>query len=338
MGFLRWIQRQGRKPRRRDDQELVALTARVTALNPRLRLVSHYEKRLAPRLATALEAIRATVSALPAPREASEAAWASDPHIHAYFGTPADVARAFSRSPDLREFFDRTPLAEHAYAVLGMAMNERRTLGVGLEGGVMRSDVPQTLVSFSDYQLRICAESDAELRAEIVLRMLDQLAIEAVAQFAAGKGRRDTLERELALLRAQLKLYERQGMGLRSMVGGETADPAAVQAVRDEIAHNDSELAALGHGGDTLERQLECLGEVLGDAANRLHVERRRIRLSQVNVMLPADSTVPGVDLELLCAHVPGDPPLVRWFSIVRYARADMLSQATLLDEAARML
>lgn len=338
MGFLRWIQRQGRKPRRRDDPELVALTARVTALNPRLRLVSHYEKRLAPRLGTALEAIRATVAGLPATREASEAAWDSDPHIHAYFGTAADVVRAFSRSPELREFFDRAPFSEHAYAVLGMAMNERRTLGVALEGDVMRSDVPQTLVSFSDYQVRICAESDAALRAEIVLRMLDQLAIEAMAQFAAGKGRRDTLERELALLKAQLKLYERQGMGLRSMVGGETADASAVQSVRDEIAQNDSELAALGHGGDTLERQLECLGEVLGDAANRMHVERRQIRLSQMNVMLPADSTVPGVDLELLCAHVPGDPPLVRWFSIVRYARADMLSQATLLDEAARML
>ncbi|CAG2126541.1 hypothetical protein LMG31506_00026 [Cupriavidus yeoncheonensis] len=338
MGILRWIQRQGRKPQRRDDKELVAMTARVTALNPRLRLVPHYEKRLAPRLATALEAIRATVDGLPAPREASEAAWDSDPHIHAYFGTAADVVRAFSRSPDLREFFDRTPFAEHAYAVLGMAMNERRTLGVALEGDVMHTDVPQTLVSFSDYQLRICAESEAALRAEILLRMLDQLAIEAMAQFAAGKGRRDTLERELALLKAQLKLYERQGMGLRSMVGGETADAAAVQSVRDEIAQNDSELAALGHAGDTLERQLECLGEVLGDAANRMHVEMRQIRLSQVNVMLPADSTAPGVDLELLCAHVPGDPPLVRWFSIVRYARADILSQATLLDEAARML
>ncbi|WER47067.1 hypothetical protein CupriaWKF_05745 [Cupriavidus sp. WKF15] len=338
MGFLRWIQRQGSQPRQRDDKELVALTARVTALNPRLRLVPHYEKRLAPRLATALAAIRATVAGLPAPREASEAAWDSDPHIHAYFGTGADVVHAFSRSPDLREFFERTPSAEHAYAVLGMAMNERRTLGVALEGDVMRTDVPQTLVSFSDHQVRICAESDAALRAEILLRMLDQLAIEAMAQYAAGKGRRDVLEREQALLKAQLKLYERQGMGLRSMVGGETADATSVQAVRDEIAQNDNALAALGHGGDVLARQLECLGEILGDAASRMHVERRQIRLSQVNVMLSPGSTVPGVDLELLCAHVPGDPPLVRWFSIVRYARADMLSQATLLDEAARML
>ncbi|MGN5479559.1 hypothetical protein ACTMU2_29525 [Cupriavidus basilensis] len=338
MGFLRWIQRRGRPPRRRDDKELAALTERVTALSPRLRLVPHYEKRLASRLGTAMEAIRATVMGLPAPREASEAAWADDPLIHAYFGTPADVTRAFSRSPDLREFFDRTPQVEWAYAVLGMAMNERRTLGVALEGEVMRSDVPQTLVSFSDYQVRICAESDAALRTELVLRMLDQLAIEAMARYAAGQGRRDTLERELGLLRAQLRLYERQGAGLRSMVGGEVADGTTVQAVRDEIASNDSELAALGHAGDTLARQLECLGEVLGDAANRLHVERRRIRLSQVNVVLPADSTVPGDDLELLCAHVPGDPPVVRWFSIVRYARAGMLSQATLLDEAARML
>ncbi|CAG9186659.1 hypothetical protein [Cupriavidus pinatubonensis] len=338
MGFLQWIQRRGGPPRRRDDKELAELTERLTALSPRLRLVPHYEKRLASRLSTALEAIRPTVTSLPAPREASEAAWATDPHIHAYFGTPADVPRAFSRCPDLREFFERTPEADHAYAVLGMAMNERRTLGVALEGDVMRADVPQTLVSFTDHQVRICADSDTALRAEILLRMLDQLAIEAIAQFAAGKGRRDILERELTLLKAQLKLYERQGTGLRSMVGGEVADASAIQAVKDEIASNDRELAALGHGGDTLERQLECLGEVLADAANRMHVDSRTVRLSQVNVLLSADSTVPGEDLELLCAHVPGDPPLVRWFSLVRYARADMLSQAMLLDEAARML
>ncbi|MEC3768609.1 MULTISPECIES: hypothetical protein [Cupriavidus] len=340
MGFLGWMRRRKTQVPARESRELAELTERVTCLSPRLRLVPRYQQRIRPALEQALDYVRALVQQLPAARDASKEAWASDPYIHAFFGTPHDVELGFSRSPELREFFAQSADSAQAYAVLGMAMAERRTLGVALEGDVMRSDVPQTVISFSDHKVRIIACTEAALREEIVRRLFDQLTLESLARVAAGKSRRNVLEREQALLVARLRLLERQGTGMRSVLGGDgDGDGGPEQAtLRAQVAENDRELAQLGKDAGALERQLECLAEVLTNARDFLSIESRHLRLSAMNVLLAAESTAPAHEIELLTARIPGDPPLVRSFALVRFDRGDMLSSGALLDEAARLL
>ncbi|MGO4332900.1 hypothetical protein AB4Z48_13045 [Cupriavidus sp. 2TAF22] len=329
---------QGKRDKR-SKHEIAEMTERVLGLSPRLRLVPHYQKRLGPKIGLALDVVRGLAAGLPAPREASAVAWGSDPYIHAFFGTAHDVELAFSRSADLREFFEHAPDAREAYAVLGMAMAERHTLGVALEGDVMRTDVQQTTICFSDHQVRICGRTDAGLREEIVRRMLDQLALEGLARFAAGMSRRNVIERELELLKARLHLLERRGTGMRSVVGGGSeVAPAEHARLREQIEENAQELARLGVASDALERQIDGLGEVFEEAGSRFSLEHRNIRLSRMNVLLPEQSTAPGDAIDLQSARVPGDPPLVRTFALVRFARAGMLSPMSLLDEAERLL
>nr|WP_116332592.1 hypothetical protein [Cupriavidus taiwanensis] len=339
MGFLGRIRRRKTQVPARESLEIAELTERVTRLSPRLRLVPRYQQRIRPALEQALDYVRGLVQDLPAPRDANKEAWASDPYIHAFFGTPRDVELGFSRSPELREFFAQSPDSAQAYAVLGMAMAERRTLGVALEGDVMRSDVPQTVVSFSDHKVRIIACTEAALRDEIVRRLFDQLTLESLARVAAGKSRRNVLEREQALLMARLRLLERQGTGMRSVLGGDgDGEPGEQATLRAQVAENDRELAQLGKEAGALERQLECLAEVLTNARAFLSIEPRHLRLSAMNVLLAPESTAPAHEIELLTARIPGDPPLVRSFALVRFDRGDMLSSGALLDEAARLL
>jgi len=339
MGLIGWMRERTTHADEHDKHAIAELAERVTRLNPRLRLVSHYERQLRPALAQALTHVRTLVHDVPAPREASDHAWGIDPYIHAFFGTPHDVALTFSRSPELREFFGTSPATQTATAVLGMTMTERRTLGVALEGEVMRSDVPQTNISFSEHRITIIADSDAALRDEIVRRMFDQLALESLARFTSGKTRRDELDREQTLLLARLHLFERQGTGMRSVVGGDApVNAAEATSLREQIATNEQALSELSATPGTLERQLECLHETLADAPARFSIAHRPLRLSATNVLLAPDSTTPASDLDLLTAHVPGDPPLVRAFTLVNFARGDMVSPRALLDEAERYL
>lgn len=339
MGFLGWMRRRDRGVHAHDKQEIAELTERVTRLNPRLRLVSRYQQRLRPSLGQALDYVRELVHGLPDPREASTQAWGTDPYIQAFFGTPRDVQLAFSRSPELREFFEQSPGTLQACAVLGMEMTERRTLGVALEGDVMRTDVAQTTISFGDHKVRIIAGTDAALREEIVRRMFDQFGMEGLARFAAGKSRRDILERERALLVARLRLLQRQGTGMRSVFGGDgEATPGEQARLSEQVAGNERELAQLGPESGTLDRQLECLADVFADARSCFSVEKRHLRLSAMNVLLASDSTGPAHEIDLLTAHVPGDPPLVRSFTLVRIARGELLPATALLDEAERLL
>lgn len=339
MGLIGWMRGRTTHADEHGKQEIAELAERVTRLNPRLRLVSHYARQLQPALAQALTHVRTLVGDVPAPREASDHAWGIDPYIHAFFGTPHDVALTFSRSAELREFFGTSPATQTASAVLGMTATERRTLGVALEGDVMRSDVPQTHISFSEHRITIIADSEAALRDEIVRRMFDQLALASLARFTAGKSRRDELDHEHALLVARLRMLERQGTGMRSVVGSDAPVSATEAAsLREQIASNEQALSRLSPAPGTLERQLECLIETLADAPARFTIAHRPLRLSATNVLLAPDSTTPANDIDLLTAHVPGDPPLVRAFTLVKFARGDMVSPRALLDEAERYL
>lgn len=313
--------------------------ARILALSPHLQMARHTEERLAPAVTTAIRYLDGLIAAAPPAREASAAAWASDPYIHAFFAAADDIAPAMSRSGDLRAFFDQHPDLQEAYGVLGMAMTEKNILGVALEGEVMRSDVVQQTISFSDHQVRVCGRTDLELREELVRRLVDQLGLEGLARFAAGQSRREVLEQERALLRTRLLLLERQGVGVRGVLGDEP--PAGLDEVvrlREEIDANERSLELLGIRSESLERELQQLAEVLSNPAAHIYVENRHCRLSRMNVVLPPSSSDAGAEITFQVGRLPTDPPRMRAFTLVRFSRADLLPATSIFERAARLL
>jgi hypothetical protein len=339
MGFLSRLGRTEDPATVQDRQRVSETVERVMKLHPQLRLARHYEKRLAPAVATSLKYMRELVDSVPAAREASRAAWVGDPYIHAYFVAPDDVGLVISRSVELRAYFDRNADVPEAYGVLGMELTERHILGVAQEGETLRRDVPQTTVSFSDHQVRMCGRTDAELRDEIVQRLLDQLALEGLARTATDKSRRDALEREHALLKTRLQLLERQGTGIRAMLGSDaTADLGELARLETEVEENERNLADLGLREDALDRALEHVRTVFAQPGQHLYLSTRRLRLDRMNVVLDEHGKQAGDDFEFRIARLPTTPPRVRAFSLVRFARADLLAEKNMFDEATQLL
>jgi hypothetical protein len=276
---------------------------------------------------------------MPPARVASAAAWAADPCIHAFFAAPGDIGPAVSRSEDLRAFFEQHPEVTEAYALLGMAMTAKHTLGVALEGETMRRDVIQETVSFSDHQVRVCGRTELELKQEIVRRLVDQLALEGMTRFAADQERRGALEQERALLKTRLLLLERQGVGMRAALGDtERTATGELERLHQQMADNERELDALGIRSEAQERQLGHLCGVLSEPAAHIYVERRSIRLNKMNVVVPASSAEAADEIMFEVARIPADPPRVRAFALVRFARAELLPAASMFDQAARLL
>lgn len=338
MGILSWLSRTDPADLQ-DKQRIDQTVERVMRLNPQLKLARRYHAKLAPAVATALKYVVELVESVPAARDANAAAWSHDPYIHAYFVAPEDVAAVISRSRDLRAYFDNNADAPEAFAVLGMELTERHILGVAVEGDTMRRDVPQTTVSFSDHQVRMCGRTDADLRNEIVQRLLDQLALEGLARIAADKSRREMLERERALLKTRLQLLERQGNGLRAVLGSDAAsEPGELARLEAQIDENDHNLSSLVLREDALDRALDHLCEVYAQPAPHFYLSTRRLRLDRMNVVLDANSTQAGADLEVHTARIPTSPPRTRAFSLVRFARTDLLPAQSMFDEANRLL
>jgi hypothetical protein len=321
------------------DEDVDQMVQRVIALSPRLRLAQGHQARLEAAVAKAAVHLRELVAAFPAPRKVSPASWSSDPYVRAFFAAADDIGPVLGRSEELRAFFDQQPGQQHAFAVVGMALTERRTLGVEQDGDVMRSDVAQTTLSFSDHQIRVCGPADEGLRQAIVHRMVDQLAIEALARISADSDRREVLEQERALLATRVRLLERQGAGMASFTGGEErGDAGEVERLRARLEENEKDLHAIGPRAEALQRQLDAVCEVFAEAGSKVRVTARRVRLSRMNVVLPEHGTEHGDALDLDTARVPGDPPRERAFALVRLSRNDVPKAENLLDLAERML
>ncbi|QGZ63806.1 hypothetical protein [Paraburkholderia acidisoli] len=318
---------------------VAALVDRLLVLSPTLKLVPQWRERLAPALAQSVEFVREAVARLPAAREASAAAWMSDPAIHAFFAAPEEVAHVLSRSPELHAWFDAHVLAREAYGVLGMGLIERRGFGVAQHGDQVHTDVAQTTLSFDDHQMRVCGETEADLREQIVLRVVEQIGLEALARIGADESRRDALEQERALLRTRLQLLTRHGAGTHAMLGA-AAEPDAAEVARVEalIAENERARAALGLKSEALEHELAVICEALSRPAQHANVEMRAVYLNAMNIVVE-DGAARGVaPIVFAYAHVPASPLGKRAFSLIRFARADLQPLPRLFDAHARFV
>ena len=340
MAMFDWLR--GRKRANgSDDESTRAAVERIVQLsNPRLRFARNYTRRLAPAVRTAMAYARELVARAVPAREGNASTWQAEPCIRCFFATAQDLAAAFSRSPEVRGWFDHNPGAQEICAVLSMELVERRILGVALEGGVLRRDVPQTTVSFTDYRVRICAGTEAELWEDLERRIVDQLALAAIATVTHDESRREALEQERALLRTRLRLLQSKGAGLSGLGLRVNPQLGELGRVQMDLALNEENLRSLAAGSEGLEHQVEKLQLVLGNPAEHFNVASRRIRVDNMNIMLPENSTEPGATLDLQVAKVPipDGPPELRTFVLVRFRRAELLPRGELLSQAARML
>lgn len=338
MGMFNWLRsNDDARTERQEPEQVREAIDRVMALNPRLGMAQRCRERLAPAVAASLRYATDLVTSLPAPHEASARTWASDLYMRAFFARPEELTGRISHSEELRAYFEQDPESEHAYAVLGMAMIERRVLGVALEGDAVRRDVAQTTVCFGDHRVRICVRSESDLRREIVKRVIDQLALTGLAKLA--KDPRDALDQGRALLKTRLLLLQREGTGMRSVCGGGVpVAPEELVQLEAQIEENSQRLSDLRVPTDALERRLDGVCHVLMEPDKYVRLTKKKIRLDRMNVVQTRDSVQAADDLEFHIAHIPTSPPQVRAIALVRFARAELLPGGLLLDQAMREL
>jgi hypothetical protein len=127
----------------------------VETVDPLLRSVSGYERKLAPVVGRALDYCGELATAIPGPIEINSRAFGSDPLVHAIFAGPDGIAEMLGKSRELREFLADPGecQADEFFALLGMRQREKTVMGMALHGDVVQSDVPQRLLYFADHTL-----------------------------------------------------------------------------------------------------------------------------------------------------------------------------------------
>jgi hypothetical protein len=303
--FSRWLGRARRSSDPTDQFDPadldVAVARAVDAVEPRLRQIGGYPQRYRAAVACALAHARALAAQVPGPVVIDREHFVADRTVHALFGSIDAVRASLCASRAMREFVHEHPLAGEVYALLAMRRQERHALGFDLQGEVLRRDVPQTLVYFSDHTLAAPGSSEADCRDCLAWHLFDALVGQVRARIEARRVEKLRLENERDLVMARLR-----------------GAPAAEQP-RQRQALEGLHAALAG-----LTAQLELGGlhtdftAILAQPERHLHLEATRMMLDDMGVRRAAEDAVDGTEVcfaDLRGSDAPG------WTVILAHCR-----------------
>jgi hypothetical protein len=322
------------------DNQLVAevIEAVVDAVEPRIRLQSRYQQKLDGCVRRSIAHLRTMAAVLPEPMVLARAAWSSDPHVNAFFATPDDVPQSLGRSRELRAFFADPANRDvpEAYALLAMKKVERTVYAPQLQGEVLRHDVAQITVSFSDHHLIAPGATLVATRVDVGRRILQRLAQVALSRIIELDMKAAELEQRKAYLGARLRMLHLARDGMEGLV----SDPASIAAQIDEVERD------LGKTVDgyietkaslaTLDAYTHHVEDVFSHPEQHLSLVSTPLRVNRMGIRVEDDSGGPVNDLTLAELSIGADFRVV--IAVVRCARSEMPPEESRLAHGERYL
>ncbi|WP_415033045.1 hypothetical protein [Azonexus sp.] len=155
MSFFAQLAELFKSPAPPDPAVQAAFAQVVQWVDPLVRAAPHLEKHLFDAVEHALGYCQDIVSALPGPLAVNRQSFSQDPLIHALFATPSDIQEMLGRSEAVRDFLERVDSWQEPefYALLAARRQQKKQFGMAQQGDIIRNDVPQNVLYFSDQTL-----------------------------------------------------------------------------------------------------------------------------------------------------------------------------------------
>lgn len=166
----------------------------VDRVDPRLRNLGGYPERYRQSVAHALAYAQALADGVPGPIPITTEAYASNPLVHALFAVQDDLHAAITASRAMESFLRDHPTVGEVYALLCMRRQTKNVFGMEMQGEILRRDVPQEVVFFTDYTIAEPGLTEAEARQRIARGFFESLVVHVINRIDARKEERGRLE------------------------------------------------------------------------------------------------------------------------------------------------
>jgi hypothetical protein len=267
MGLFDWL----RPPAPLDAATYARIERATATVDPMIRQVADYEHRLAPAIHHALDYCAGIAARIPGPYEISRAAFAADPMVHALFGSADDIGLMLAKSQCVREHLPTLTLATgRCCALLGMRHREKSGFGVALDGEVVRSDVPQKTLYFTDHTLAEPTPDPLAARERLREVLFDGLLKGLAAHIADVRAEHDSLHKDHAITHACVRSRCATG-------GGPEAHTRRLAQLEEALRKTTDALQP--------ERLLARLIDMLEHPEPHLHLEPVSIRVDRSGVI-----------------------------------------------------
>lgn len=295
----------------------------VDQVNPRLRAVGSYRKRLYPVVERGLAYARELADRVPGPVTLDRQTWASDPYVNALFGS-VDRIRWVLTGPEVRKYVHANPVGGDCYALLAATPDVRNQLGMELAGEQIQRDVRQVTVSFSDHEVGLVAASEPEVRAALAHLGLEVMVTIAVEDIAEREAKVGEVEERLRVVRLKRKVADAGARGAALVLGGGAACAQEVGELDARITELERELAGAKQGFAGLEDHLARLVELLERPEAYLGLDEVKVRLDRMNIVRPGGGDATSHEIAFTRVRRRDTP--ARVVTLIRFSRSEMLS------------
>jgi len=303
----------------------------VDGVDPRLHAVPGYARKLAPAVERTIAYFIECGQWLSAPVEFSAHSWAGDPLVRTLFATAAELQRFFSDDPGVRAYFHDHPLADEVYIGLGVTRHERHAFGVAMRGEVIQREVPQTVISFSDYRLFGACDNEQQLRENIEQHGFGFLIGEALERIVEVQSSAPGHEHEKQLLDLRLRGLMQKRSALDSLYNESNAGlDDEIAMLRTGLMREREALAPLSVKTTMLDDYIAGINAVLADPERYVKRETVRLRINRMNIKVESPDE-PADELTFSEVTIGGRPP--RAVFLTRFPRSDLLVARSGLDE-----
>lgn len=318
---------------------LMAIERVVDGTDPRLRAVSHYRRKLWDAVEHAVDYVVAFVNTLPPAIEANSHNYLIDPRLRALFASPEHLREVLSFSEGTRNYL-RQPhdsLPAELYAALGAERIEKGVLGIDLEGEILRRDVPQTSVNFSNHRLVCLTDNELDSRRELMRRGFDYLIEVALQRLISRRVQRVQLQQQQRqLLQKKAGILKTAKLGLESLTEPATPDQPDVDAIEQQLQDVETELGQLFADSATIDKHLVKVAATLREPEKYLRLEPVSLTLDHMNIKVPPDSPRVANTLTVEEIVLGKDRRLTALF--IRFPSNELLPQPDFFEEASRFL
>jgi hypothetical protein len=297
----------------------------VDGIEPKMRLVRGYQKKLQPVVATARAYIDALVEEIPGPLFITPKAFVKDPYVNAFFATPREVSTVFSGSTELREFFARPENVDTdvACGLLCMVEEEKSVLGMELAQGAVRRDVRQTAVNFSDHKVLTPGATEADARLGLKNCIFNALVSHALQHIADLKAQRRELQDQRRILYARLRARQAYNGGLDTLLATASAGEAGSGDIEGKLAETEAQLDQTPAAHDAPRDYLREVIAIIEQPQEFIRLRRVSFQLTRMGIKVEDNSDQPAHSIEL--AEIEVTNVLKRVVAIVCYPRDAML-------------
>jgi hypothetical protein len=321
------------------DDALIATTteAIVDQVEPRLRMIAGYQKKVAGGVRKTLAHLRALRDELPQDTMLlSRAQWGRDPRVNAFFARADDVPDFLGRSRPLRAVFKADPGVVEAFALLAMKLEERKILAPKLVGNELRQEVAQTAVSFTKHTLFGPAPTLAQMRLQVGKQLFMRIAQVALKRIIEADERAVDLQQRKGYLATRLRLLHLAKDGIEGIVEDPARIDAEIRSIEAELKQTVDQFIEVKSSVATLDQQCNRINDVLLHPEHHLRLVHEPIRINRLGIKLEPGESDPNANDLVLDQLVLGALTVV--IALVRCPRGDLPPEEDLVAKAERYL